>query len=73
MENEKLRYKPDVIEAALRHCSQEEQCDGCPLAEMKNQYCCQTLNEELLKYIEILKELNQTFAQRIEELESAGK
>lgn len=68
--SEPLRYKPDVIEAALRHCVTKEQCDGCSLADVKNAYCGQILNVEVLKYIEILKDLNRTFAQRLEELEA---
>lgn len=64
-----LRYKPAVIEEVLRHCTENEQCDGCPLANLKNEYCGQVLNVEALKYIKILKELNSTFAQRIEALE----
>ena len=65
----KLRYKPAVIEEALRHCTENGECDGCLLANLKNEYCGHVLNVEALKYIEILKELNSTFAQRIEQLE----
>ena len=72
-EVKKLRYKPDVIEAALRHCTTNEQCDGCPLANVKSEYCGQILNVEVLKYIEILKDLNRTFAQRLEELEGGAQ
>lgn len=67
---EPFRYKPDVIEAALRHCTTKEQCDGCPLANVRTAYCGQILNVEVLKYIEILKDLNRAFAQRLEELET---
>jgi len=67
--SEQLRYKPAVIEDALRHCITQEQCDGCPLVNLKNEYCGQVLHVEALKYIEVLKDLNATFAQRIETLE----
>ena len=61
-----LKHKPSDIEEALRHCTQQEQCDGCPLANVKGGYCGQILNTEALHYIEILKELNRTFAQELE-------
>ena len=72
-ELEILRLKPEVIEQALKHCIEEEQCTDCPLADFKNEYRGQVLNVEALKYIEILKYLNKTFAQRIEELEMQVK
>ena len=68
-ELEILRLKPGEIETALKHCTTEEQCDDCPLLHTRYGYCGQVLNEEALKYIEILKELNKTFAQRVEDLE----
>ena len=66
---EKLRYKPKVLETALKHCTEKEQCKGCPMLHVKNEYCGHVLNIEVLKYIEILKELNKTFAQELERRE----
>ena len=70
---EKLRVKPEQIEAGLRHCTTQEQCKGCPFLHFERRnYCGQVLNEEALKYIEILKDLNKTLAQRVEELEGGA-
>lgn len=69
---QRLKYKPEVIEEALKHCTEQEVCDGCPLGDLHDCYCGHILNVEVLKYIQILKDLNKTFAQRIEELEGGA-